>query len=115
MLGLVHEHQRSNRDDHLQVNKSNIMFWAYSNFEQYSANGDNAYGTPYDFSSVMHYSKTVRLSFLILIMKDIDKWNMRKSKFHASNIIDRISIIIIRVLLIAICYHRIICVYSMLF
>lgn len=52
-LGFEHEHTRSDRDNHIIVNFENIEN-TYHN--QFYKNTGNAYGTTYDYFSVMHYS-----------------------------------------------------------
>ncbi|XP_067468286.1 high choriolytic enzyme 2-like isoform X1 [Thunnus thynnus] len=53
-LGFHHEHVRSDRDRYVRILTENIMSGRESNFEKV---GTNNLGTPYDFNSVMHYSK----------------------------------------------------------
>ncbi|XP_054627121.1 hatching enzyme 1.2-like [Dunckerocampus dactyliophorus] len=52
-LGFHHEHVRSDRDDHVEINFDNIQPGVERNFE---LSPTNNLGTPYDFQSVMHYS-----------------------------------------------------------
>jgi hypothetical protein len=51
-LGLIHEHQRADRDDYLQVDLTQVEPDAVDNFERLATSRDH---TPYDFASVMHY------------------------------------------------------------
>ncbi|XP_057686478.1 high choriolytic enzyme 1-like [Corythoichthys intestinalis] len=53
-LGLHHEQVRSDRDEHVNILFENIMPGAERNFEKVNTNN---LGTPYDFDSIMHYSK----------------------------------------------------------
>ncbi|XP_061830516.1 high choriolytic enzyme 2-like [Nerophis lumbriciformis] len=53
-LGFHHEHVRSDRDDHVTIHFDNIRAGLESNFNKSPTNN---LGTPYDFQSVMHYSK----------------------------------------------------------
>lgn len=53
-LGLKHEHQRSDRDQFVDIVEENIQPESVGNFVQFPT--DNC--TPYDFGSVMHYSPT---------------------------------------------------------
>ncbi len=53
-LGLIHEHSRSNRDGYVTIFYGNIQAGQQSNFDIES--GSVSYG-PYDFDSVMHYSR----------------------------------------------------------
>ena len=54
-LGLIHEHQRPDRDTYVTINTDNIEPDALSNFTRISTG--RMWG-PYDFGSLMHYSKT---------------------------------------------------------
>uniref|UniRef100_A0A3B4V3P3 Metalloendopeptidase n=1 Tax=Seriola dumerili TaxID=41447 RepID=A0A3B4V3P3_SERDU len=53
-LGFHHEHVRSDRDQHVTIHFENIQEGVESNFQKVQTNNLN---TPYDFESVMHYSK----------------------------------------------------------
>ncbi|XP_022604910.1 high choriolytic enzyme 1-like [Seriola dumerili] len=53
-LGFHHEHVRSDRDQHVRIHFENIQEGKESNFQKVQTNNLN---TPYDFESVMHYSK----------------------------------------------------------
>ncbi|XP_032823349.2 astacin-like metalloendopeptidase [Petromyzon marinus] len=53
-LGFVHEQSRTDRDAHVRILFANIMSGKEYNFQIMSTN--NAVG-PYDYNSVMHYSK----------------------------------------------------------
>jgi hypothetical protein len=52
-LGLIHEHQRSDRDSYVSISWNYIQNGYESNFQTFTSTN---YGT-YDFDSVMHYDK----------------------------------------------------------
>ncbi|XP_039981682.1 low choriolytic enzyme-like isoform X1 [Xiphias gladius] len=54
-LGFYHEHTRSDRDMYVRINWENINQHFVYNFRKKDMNNLN---TPYDYSSVMHYSRT---------------------------------------------------------
>ena len=54
VLGMVHEHQRRDRDLYVTINTANLMFGPDGNFVVLTDSNDQG---PYDFDSVMHYSK----------------------------------------------------------
>ena len=57
VLGMLHEHQRNNRDDYLTINYDSLSYWGFGmNFVKEE---DDDFGMPYDYNSVMHYSPTV--------------------------------------------------------
>ncbi|XP_042344717.1 low choriolytic enzyme-like [Plectropomus leopardus] len=53
-LGFHHEHIRSDRDRYISILTQNIQSGMEHNFDQQQTNN---LGTPYDFNSVMHYSR----------------------------------------------------------
>jgi hypothetical protein len=53
-LGLIHEHQRPDRDNYVDINFSNIEDDAENNFDRIVT---GRLWTPYDFGSLMHYSR----------------------------------------------------------
>uniref|UniRef100_A0A3Q3JIY4 Metalloendopeptidase n=1 Tax=Monopterus albus TaxID=43700 RepID=A0A3Q3JIY4_MONAL len=53
-LGFHHEQSRSDRDDHIQILKGNILTSLLYNFKKVSTLNQ---GTPYDYDSVMHYGR----------------------------------------------------------
>lgn len=52
-IGLLHEHTRPDRDDHVTVDYDNIHEPVWRNFSKDSS--FNTYDTPYDCHSIMHY------------------------------------------------------------
>lgn len=58
-IGLVHEHQLPNRDDYISIRYTNVdpsmRIW----FDKYSNDAVDQMGVEYDYSSIMHYGKTV--------------------------------------------------------
>ena len=67
VFGLLHEHQRSDRDEHIFVHTTGASHdiiardirWCWSflgiQFSCSTQSRSNTYGTPYDYNSVMHY------------------------------------------------------------
>ncbi|KAK3509896.1 hypothetical protein QTP70_019379 [Hemibagrus guttatus] len=53
-LGFHHEQDRSDRDDHVRILLQNVIPGEEHNFDKVSTNNLN---TPYDYNSVMHYSR----------------------------------------------------------
>lgn len=55
-IGFLHAHQRTDRDDYVEIRSQNIIDGAVGNFnkERY----DSRYSTSYDYKSVMHYRST---------------------------------------------------------
>ncbi len=54
-LGLIHEHQRSDRSKYIEVRYKNAKWQNWGNFFQTPF---NRHYTPYDFESIMHYRST---------------------------------------------------------
>ncbi|KAG8560276.1 hypothetical protein GDO81_014877, partial [Engystomops pustulosus] len=54
VLGFVHEHTRSDRDDYVTINFQNI---APGNVRNFNKGVTNNLGLEYDYGSVMHYNK----------------------------------------------------------
>ncbi|EDO37770.1 predicted protein, partial [Nematostella vectensis] len=54
-LGFYHEQSRPDRDNYVTVHWDNIKTDSKHNFNKYSADRINTFGTPYDFGSLMHY------------------------------------------------------------
>mgnify|MGYP000502667658 CR=1 FL=1 len=57
-FGLIHEHQRSDRDQFIQINDKNVKasflgLLKHANFKTQKS----SYSTAYDFESIMHYSR----------------------------------------------------------
>jgi len=55
-LGWWHEQSRKDRDDYVIINRDNIYDGMAYNFDKNEM--DDRYSGPYDYASVMHYSKT---------------------------------------------------------
>ena len=58
-LGLIHEHQRPDRDDYVTINFSNLRPSGRSNLEKVSRSAVNNHGVAYDLTSIMHYGPRV--------------------------------------------------------
>lgn len=54
-FGLIHEHQRPDRDTYVTINFNNVEDGVEDNFDVYTT---GRLWTPYDFASLMHYSRT---------------------------------------------------------
>ncbi|XP_075128065.1 meprin A subunit beta-like [Leptodactylus fuscus] len=57
-LGFYHEQSRSDRDDYLTIIRENIEPGKEHNFNSYSDTVSSFLNVPYDYTSIMHYSKT---------------------------------------------------------
>ena len=58
-LGLIHEHQRPDRDSYVTVNTANIRRGYEGYFAAFKPNVVTSLGVDYDYASVMHYYGTV--------------------------------------------------------
>uniref|UniRef100_A0A3B3X1W0 Metalloendopeptidase n=1 Tax=Poecilia mexicana TaxID=48701 RepID=A0A3B3X1W0_9TELE len=56
-LGFHHEQSRYDRDNHVQIEYSNILAGKEHNFRKVGSQDSTTHGSPYDYMSVMHYSK----------------------------------------------------------
>lgn len=56
-IGFWHEHTRIDRDNHIAINKGNILEGQEYNFNKLSENDFESLGLPYDYGSIMHYSR----------------------------------------------------------
>lgn len=57
VVGFWHEHTRPDRDNHVVINKQNIMKAQEYNFDVMPEYDVNSLGQPYDYNSIMHYAK----------------------------------------------------------
>ncbi|XP_033033935.1 meprin A subunit beta isoform X5 [Trachypithecus francoisi] len=57
-LGFWHEQSRSDRDDYVRIMWDRILSGREHNFNTYSDGVSDSLNVPYDYTSVMHYSKT---------------------------------------------------------
>ncbi|XP_073333245.1 meprin A subunit beta isoform X1 [Pagrus major] len=57
-LGFWHEQSRADRDDYVNIMWDRIEAGKEHNFRTYDDKTSSALGVPYDYGSVMHYSKT---------------------------------------------------------
>ncbi|XP_036324703.1 dorsal-ventral patterning protein tolloid [Rhagoletis pomonella] len=57
VVGFWHEHTRTDRDKHININKDNIMKGQEYNFDVLSPEDVDSLGLPYDYNSIMHYAK----------------------------------------------------------
>jgi hypothetical protein len=56
-IGYRHMHSSADRDDYVTINYASIAYGAESNFKKYTEAQVSNFGTPYDYDSIMHYSK----------------------------------------------------------
>lgn len=56
-IGFHHEQSRTDRDDHVNIIWQNVQPGKESQFKVYDMNMVSAFGVPYDYGSVMHYSR----------------------------------------------------------
>ncbi|XP_030641223.1 meprin A subunit beta-like [Chanos chanos] len=56
-LGFFHEQSRYDRDEYVTIVWENILAGRESNFNKYNKDEITTQGTPYDYTSVMHYGK----------------------------------------------------------
>ena len=66
-IGFHHEHQRPERDSYVQILWNNVNSNMRFNFNKISSNEVEDKGVKYDYRSVMHYGKTVRLWLRFLL------------------------------------------------
>lgn len=57
VVGFWHEHTRPDRENHVVINKVNIMTGQEYNFNKLTEDDVNSLGQPYDYDSIMHYAK----------------------------------------------------------
>lgn len=57
VVGFWHEHTRTDRDNHIIINKANIMKGQEYNFDVLSPEDVDSLGLPYDYNSIMHYAR----------------------------------------------------------
>lgn len=57
VVGFWHEHTRPDRENHVVINKPNIMTGQEYNFNKLTEEDVNSLGQPYDYDSIMHYAK----------------------------------------------------------
>lgn len=57
MLGLYHEHNRPDRDEHIEILTENIQQGLESAFDKIAPGRSNLLGYGYDYASIMHYSE----------------------------------------------------------
>ncbi|KAK2718961.1 hypothetical protein QYM36_006092 [Artemia franciscana] len=56
-IGFFHEQSRWDRDDYVTIFEENIDSDKLNNFDKYEEDRITAFGQPYDWGSVMHYSE----------------------------------------------------------
>uniref|UniRef100_A0AC35U0N8 Metalloendopeptidase n=1 Tax=Rhabditophanes sp. KR3021 TaxID=114890 RepID=A0AC35U0N8_9BILA len=58
VIGFIHEHQRSDRDNFIRISYQNIIKGANADFDKLNSLGLSNYGESYDYFSIMHYEAT---------------------------------------------------------
>ncbi|XP_075990981.1 uncharacterized protein LOC142986384 [Anticarsia gemmatalis] len=58
ILGFIHMHATSDRDDYVHIAEENVKSGSEHNFDVYTASRINNYDVDYDYVSVMHYGPT---------------------------------------------------------
>eukprot|EP00795_Rhopilema_esculentum_P000627 gene627-10322_t len=58
LIGFWHEHTRPDRDSYVEIVKDNVLTGELKNFRKLTFDEVNSFKVPYDFNSIMHYSKT---------------------------------------------------------
>jgi len=56
-LGFWHEQSRADRDDYVTIVYENIRYGTRSNFKKYGSSKVDSLNEPYDYGSIMHYSR----------------------------------------------------------
>lgn len=56
-MNVSSEHTRPDRENHVVINKVNIMTGQEYNFNKLTMEDVNSLGQPYDYLSIMHYAK----------------------------------------------------------
>ena len=56
-IGFYHEHNRPDRDEHIQVQYANVQQQLRSAFNKAQFGRTNLLGYGYDYASIMHYSR----------------------------------------------------------
>ncbi|CAF1633502.1 unnamed protein product [Adineta ricciae] len=87
-LGFWHEQSRPDRDDYITIDFSNVRPGTEHNFNKYSIELTDTLNLPYDYNSVMHYSKT---AFSVngsptIITKDPNVWIGQRNTLSANDI-----------------------------
>ena len=58
IIGFWHEHSRPDRDNYIRINWNNIPSHFFHMFQKCSSNVCTSLGLPYDYESIMHFSRT---------------------------------------------------------
>ncbi|KAJ6633667.1 Dorsal-ventral patterning protein tolloid, partial [Pseudolycoriella hygida] len=57
VVGFWHEHTRPDRENHVVIERGNIMGGQEYNFNKLTSDDVNSLGLPYDYDSIMHYAR----------------------------------------------------------
>ncbi|XP_046552792.1 zinc metalloproteinase nas-1-like [Haliotis rubra] len=58
VIGLIHEHQRPDRDGYIIVATENVGVGRMKNYRKFDTSRISLFGVDYDYTSIMHYGKT---------------------------------------------------------
>lgn len=72
-LGLYHEQSRPDRDQHVKIHWNRIDRTWWGNFAKERAGEIDSLGTPYDYRSMMHYSKSAFTNNGEITIETLDK------------------------------------------
>lgn len=56
-VGFWHEHTRPDRENHVVIERANILSGQEYNFNKLTGEEVNSLGLPYDYDSIMHYAR----------------------------------------------------------
>lgn len=75
-LGVFHHQARSDRENYIYVNTSNILpdDDSQAQYDKLSTSESNNFNTLYDYGSVMHYSDSKSLAVEYTIFRWIHEW-----------------------------------------
>ncbi|CAF3376573.1 unnamed protein product [Rotaria sp. Silwood1] len=87
-LGFWHEQSRPDRDNYVTIDFNNVQPGKEHNFNKYSFEITDTLNLPYDYNSVMHYSKTAfsMNGLPTIITKDPNVWIGQRNSLSATDI-----------------------------
>ncbi|CAF2781602.1 unnamed protein product [Rotaria sp. Silwood2] len=87
-LGFWHEQSRPDRDDYVTIDFNNVEPGREHNFNKYSFEVTDTLSLPYDYNSVMHYSKTAfsMNGLPTIVTKSPNVWIGQRNSLSATDI-----------------------------